>query len=145
MTPYDELSERLQNSGFELLGLLEQRFAPTPNEAASIIAGASPSLIISTHECDESAGFDRLARAWLAAAEADGVLAPDELLISVGNLGSLPWARVRLRSALVIDKLGPRPGEPEFVAMDIAGSRLCGITTEEKGFWLVQAAAKQSD
>ncbi|MFF5075294.1 hypothetical protein ACFY2R_29945 [Micromonospora olivasterospora] len=50
------------------------------------------------------------------------------------------WVVVRLPDGpLVLDALGPNPGEPEFVAMSLVGDVVCGVTAEEYELWVVCA------
>jgi hypothetical protein len=50
------------------------------------------------------------------------------------------WVVVRLpEGPLALDALGPNPGEPEFVAMSLAGDVVCGVTAEEYELWVVCA------
>jgi len=42
-----------------------------------------------------------------------------------------------LTDRLAVEEHGRYPGHSSFVAMKLAGTRLCGIDTEEHGFWIV--------
>jgi hypothetical protein len=63
-----------------------------------------------------------------------------EFLISVAGVGSVaaPWALVRLNSSSTLaSTLAPTRGNPEFVAMDLDGRKVCGVTSEEYEVWIV--------
>ena len=50
-----------------------------------------------------------------------------------------PWALVRPNPPLALAyRLGPVYGEPEFVAMDVQGRNVCGVTSEKYDIWIVK-------
>ncbi|BCL12609.1 hypothetical protein GCM10017556_03480 [Micromonospora sagamiensis] len=85
---------------------------------------------------------EQVERQWRRLVHERGLARGDgTLLISLTRQdGDGGWALVRLPDGpLVLDALGPNPGEPEFVAMSLAGDVVCGVTAEECELWVVCA------
>jgi hypothetical protein len=130
--------ERLRAAGFHVLqtpyaapGLPSQMAAWRP----VISALAQPACRIGH---DEEDGAARLEREWRRLLIEHRVVSGDGRLI-VGLSGQdANWALVRLPDEPVrLGELGPYPGEPEFVAMSLAGDAVCGVTVEEYDMWIV--------
>ncbi|HEX7660076.1 MAG TPA: hypothetical protein VF444_11420 [Pseudonocardiaceae bacterium] len=79
---------------------------------------------------------------WEELAREAGILnGEDGFLISVEGTCAedVRWARVTPNAPLdLASKLGLDYGNPEFVAMDIAGRNVCGVTSEEYDIWIVK-------
>jgi len=75
---------------------------------------------------------------WEEIAEESGLFGDHgEFLMSVGGMAAAPWARVRRTLHMhLAHRLGPKEG-PEFAAMAMAGSVVCGVTTEEYDVWIL--------
>jgi hypothetical protein len=146
MKAYPELAVKLRRSGLELLGFVETGGLPSPISAWSIFASSEPTMVFSDPGGEEFTRYDDLSVAWLSAARTSCVVQTDnEFLISVeGGTPGTPWARVRLTDALSVEGLGHYPKHPSFVAMDLAGTRLCGVDTEEHGFWIIVSPASRT-
>lgn len=76
--------------------------------------------------------------AWWRLARSNGLLSNNEIgLISIGGLGRLPWARIRLPERVpVFSMFALDKGSPEFIVMSETGSRLLAVTSEEDETWL---------
>ncbi len=72
----------------------------------------------------------RLTAEVLLVAERLGILLDNKVMLSVGELGALPWASVKIESTADLSALGPN-GEADFVMMNSTGTAVCGVMTEE--------------
>ncbi|MFE9693113.1 hypothetical protein [Micromonospora sp. NPDC005806] len=87
---------------------------------------------------DEEDGPARLEREWRRLLVEHRVVSDDgRLLVSLSGADG-DWALVRLPDEPVrLGELGPYRGEPEFVAMSVAGDVVCGVTVEEYDMWII--------
>ncbi|MEU8388192.1 hypothetical protein [Micromonospora sp. NPDC048842] len=86
--------------------------------------------------------MEQVERRWRRLVHERGLTSDDgTLLISLtGQRDDRGWVAVRMPDEpLALDALGPNPGEPEFVAMSLAGDVVCGVTAEEYELWVVCA------
>ncbi|MFC1435177.1 PE-PGRS family protein [Streptacidiphilus sp. N1-3] len=110
-----------------------------------MIAGSTePTLAVPDDHPDLVA---ELNRQWhRLAVEHDVINMDGEFLISVANQGNRccehgHWTRVRLAEHWdLAGLLGPKPGQPECVAMSLDGESVLGTTTEEYAVWFVAVA-----
>ncbi|MBY8886874.1 PE-PGRS family protein [Streptomyces sp. PTM05] len=139
----DALRELLHRAGLEVVG--HGRAADARPAAAAwrpvIAGGADPVLAVPD---DHPELVAELNRQWhRLAVEHDVINAEGEFLISVANQGCSccargHWTRVRLADRWdLAGLLGPKPGQPEFVAMSLEGESVLGSTTEEYAVWFV--------
>ncbi|SCL67287.1 hypothetical protein GA0070603_4437 [Micromonospora chersina] len=130
--------DRLGAAGLEVL---ESPFAPPglPSVTAAwrpvISSLAQPTCRIGH---DEEDGQAKLEREWRRLLVEHRVVTGDgRLLVSLSG-GDAAWALVRLPCEPVrLGELGPYPGQPEFVAMSVAGDAVCGVTVEEYDIWII--------
>ncbi|MFD5429436.1 PE-PGRS family protein [Streptomyces sp. NPDC127084] len=140
------LSELLHRAGLEVVGH-GRVFAARPAAAAwrPVIAGnTDPTLAVPNAHPDlvteSNQQWHRLA------VEHDVINTDGEFLISVANQGCTccergHWTRVRLAERWdLAGHLGPKPGQPEFVAMSLDGESVLGATTEEYAVWFIAIA-----
>ncbi|WIX99185.1 hypothetical protein QRX60_34755 [Amycolatopsis mongoliensis] len=112
-----------------------------PSDAWRLIVGGNvvPSATVSRRVDGEY--LDEVDASWGRLGREGGMFGPNgEFLVSVGGagLGDLPWARVRCEPASVmVHHLAAITGEPEFVAMSVDGTVVCGVTTEEYDVWII--------
>ncbi|WP_157641531.1 hypothetical protein [Longispora albida] len=79
---------------------------------------------------------------WEELARQHGIIENDgSFLLSPSGTGfsALPWAKVRSAAgyARMSEALEVEPGSPEFLTISSDGRRLCGVTTEEHGIWVI--------
>ena len=140
------LTELLERAGLQVVG--HGRVADARPAAAAwrpVIAGnTEPTLAVPDDHPDLVA---ELNRQWHRLAVEHGVINRDgEFLISVANQGCTccergHWTRVRLADHWdLAGPLGPKPGQPEFVAMSLDGESVLGATSEEYAVWFVAVA-----
>jgi len=135
-----ELRAKLAATGLQLGKFVESDDLVSPADAWSIVSKLDVSPV-AVYQCDSDEQFGELRDAWLRTATSHEIVAPDgTFLLSVGGFGQLPWAAVKAGDDFDVRGLGCYRDEPEFVAMDASGRRLCAITTEEGGCWLIVAA-----
>jgi hypothetical protein len=141
-----ELSELLHRAGLEVVGHGRVSDArPAATAWRPVIAGsAEPTLAVPDDHADLVA---ELNRQWhRLAVEHDVINTDSEFLISVANQGCTccghgHWTRVRLAEHWdLAGLLGPKAGQPEFVAMSLDGESVLGATTEEYAVWFVVIA-----
>ncbi|WP_424709760.1 PE-PGRS family protein [Kitasatospora acidiphila] len=135
-----ELIELLQRAGLDPVGH-GRVYDARPVAAAwrPVAAGdTEPTLAFPADHPDLVA---ELNRQWHQLAVEHGVLGADgEFLVGVAfpDSGYQEWTRVRLTEQWdLAGHLGPKPGEPEFVAMSPDGESVLGTTTEEQAVWLI--------
>lgn len=130
----------LRSAGLEVLGTSASAGGLLPEQAWKriISLGAAPTVEIDDQDDDY---LDRADAEWRRLADEHGLLAADgTFLISPSGLGamSLPWVVVRLTTtARLAEHLCVNPGEPEFVTAARDGHLILGVTSEERGVWLV--------
>lgn len=132
------MMDRLRAAGLEVL---ESPYAAPgiPSCMAAwrpvISALAQPTCRIAHDEEDAPA---RVEREWRRLLVEHRVVTDDgRLLVSLSGRGG-DWALVRLPHEPVrLGELGPDPGQPEFVAMSVAGDAVCGVTAEEYDMWVI--------
>ena len=137
------LQELFDRAGLELVGGHGRVVDAHPVAAAwrPVVAGsAEPTITVPGDHPDLVA---ELNRQWhQLAVEHEVINAEGEFLISVANQSSCcdygHWTRVRLAKHWdLAGLLGPKPGQPEFVAMSLDGGSVLGSTTEEYAVWFV--------
>ncbi|MBQ0981180.1 MULTISPECIES: hypothetical protein [Micromonospora] len=114
---------------------------PSEQEAwKSVVSSpASPGWSVALAAVD---AVEQVERRWRRLVHERGLTSGDgTLLIGLtGHSDERRWVAVRLPDGpLALDALGPNPGEPEFVAMSLAGDAVCGVTAEEYELWVVCA------
>ncbi|MFE9097980.1 PE-PGRS family protein [Streptomyces sp. NPDC007264] len=138
-----ELSELLHRAGLEVVGHGRVSNArPTAAAWRPVVAGSTePTLAVPGDHADLVA---ELNRQWhRIAVEHDVINMDGEFLISVANQGCTccehgHWTKVRLAEHWdLAGLLGPKAGQPEFVAMSLDGESVLGATTEEYAVWFV--------
>jgi len=138
------LRELFDRAGLELVGghgrVVDAR--PAATAWRPVIAGSAEPAI--TVPGDHPDLVSELNRQWYRLAVECGVInAEGEFLISVANQGCScgergHWTRVQLAERWdLAGLLGPKPGQPEFVAMSLDGESVLGSTTEEYAVWFV--------
>jgi hypothetical protein len=128
-------AEKLQAAGLTLLGTVGEVNGVTPKMAWDrVVRGDDPAVVV-----DEDADLSEVDTAWLGLTQERGFFGEDgEFHVSTTGATGLPWARVRLSNEpRLASTLVVYPGEPEFVALSADGSKACGVTTEEHGFWIM--------
>jgi hypothetical protein len=137
------LRDLLHRAGLEIVGHGRVPDArPAATACRPVIAGnTEPTLAVPNDHPDLVA---ELNHQWHRLAfEHDVINAQGEFLISVANQGCAccergHWTRVRLAEHWdLAGLLGPKSGQPEFVAMSTDGVSVLGSTTEEHAVWFV--------
>lgn len=137
------LSELLQRAGLEVVGHGRAGDARPASVAwrPVISGGAVPTVAVRNDHPDLVA---ELNRQWhRLAVEHTVINSNGEFLINVAGHSCRSrwcehWTRVRLTEQWdLAGVLGPRPGQPEFVAMSTDGESVLGVTSEEYEVWLI--------
>lgn len=139
----DVPTRRIKAAGFDVIDA-QYQLEGLPSEMAAwkpvISSLARPDHVVPYSEDD---ALTKVEGHWQRLARQNHVVGPDNtLLVSLTRrrADSGGWVRVALPAGRVdLDKLGPNPGEPEFVAMSMDGSAVCGVTAEEYELWIVCA------
>jgi len=145
MREHPDLWRMLSEAGLEVLGFASAGELPSPTQVWSAFASSQPETVFSDPDDEQFTRYGDLRDAWLGAARKSGVIdANQEFLISVeGSGGGVPWSHVKLTDRLSVEQLGAYPGHPSFVAIDRTGTQMCGIDTEEHGFWIIVGPARR--
>ncbi|MFI9598550.1 HEAT repeat domain-containing protein [Streptomyces sp. NPDC052043] len=138
-----ELRELLERAGLEVVGHGRVNDArPAAVAWRPVISGnAVPTVAVRDDRPDQVA---ELNRQWHRLAVEHSVIDGNgEFLINVAGHGCQSpwrnyWTRVRLAEQWdLTGVLGPRRGQPEFVAMSLDGESVLGATSEEYEVWLI--------
>lgn len=123
-----------QDAGIKFVEFDDAPSGVTPNEAWTHVIGVNskPSIVFSLDDHDSDAQ-----EVWWRLARANGLISEDgTCLLSVGGIGLLPWARVRLSEGVpVLSLFAFYKGSPEFVVRNEEGNRYLAVTSEEHGTW----------
>lgn len=124
----------LRYPGIELVEFIDEPSGMTPKQAWAhvIMMESKPSIVFTDDRISDAQD------SWWRLARSNRLLSDQETcLISIGGLGQLPWARIRLpERAPVFDIFAVDAGSPEFIVMNQAGDRLLAVTSEEHETWL---------
>lgn len=124
----------LRHSGVTLLGFEENARIASPKEAWTHIirVESKPSLVFADEHMAEAEE-----RWWNLALSRQLASKYEDVLVSIGGIGQLPWARIRLPAHTpVFDIFALTQGSPEFIVMSGSGDHLLAVTSEEDETWL---------
>ncbi|MFK0254654.1 hypothetical protein [Streptomyces sp. NPDC090445] len=139
-TSADNLIEHLRGSGLAVDAVVGNGPGPSVEDAWRAMAGFEVEPSASFPLDADRAGVHGL---WLDHARRAGVVGDDgTFLITAVVTGSreVGWVRVRLTGAADVSRLVDDQGRIEFIARSASGDRVCGITAEEYGHWVVSLA-----
>jgi hypothetical protein len=131
----------LEAAGLEVIEPAWLGSSPTPMAAWKLLVGGDvvPAAVVRIAEGNEH--LPEVESKWEELASEAGLFRDNEgFLISVAGIGAAgaPWALVRGNPPLALAfRLASDYGNPEFVAMDMAGRNVCGVTSEEYEIWVV--------
>ncbi|WP_438486878.1 hypothetical protein [Streptomyces sp. S186] len=136
------LIEKLESAHLEVIDICGNTSSPTVDEAWRKMANVN-TLPSATVPCSLKESHAEVNRIWFDQVESGGIFGPSgSFLVTAVTTGSgdVGWVRVQCTEGTDMSRLTDDQDGIEFIARSEDGSSICGVTTEEYDYWIVNTS-----